>query len=126
MSAKWIRVNRSFHCPKCGHNSWCTVCPEFKLVLCMRVESDRPSHNSMGGWLHRIDCEKQIPKLRPVEKSPQIDANAVMDSFLARQWPEMQSRFAKSLGVSLAALAAIGCAWSPTHHAWAFSMRDGL
>ncbi len=126
MKSKWIRVTKKSHCPKCDHDSWCTVCPDLELVLCMRVESNRPSRNRMGGWLHPIGSGKQIPKQSVREEPPRIDAGAIMKSFSDKKWPEMQIRFAQSLGVSLAALSAIGCAWAPAHHAWAFPMRDGV
>lgn len=126
MSAKWMRVNKAFKCPICDHDSWCTVCPELQICLCMRTDSDRPSKNKMGGHIHPLGTQTKIPKRPMVEEPPRIDADAVMRSFSERQWPEMQSRFAIGLGVSMQSLASVGCAWAVAHNAWAFPMRDGL
>lgn len=118
----WRRVTKAAPCPICGRPDWCTVSE--RLVLCMRVQSNRPSHNSMGGWLHPVG--QQPVKLPPKQpEAPRIDAAKVMEEISANDWPEMQRKLASSLGVSLLSLSAMGCAWSIAHHAWAFPMKSG-
>lgn len=128
MKFTWVRVNKNEPCKVCGYKEWCTVCPELGLALCMRIESKRPSKNSMGGWLHSLD-KNQAKQIKHAEKQPEaptIDANKIMQSLLTDQkWNGMQQRLAESLGVSLNSLRVMGCAWAPQHRAWAFPMQDG-
>jgi hypothetical protein len=46
-------------------------------------------------------------------------------AWLAGTAPEAVAAFAAALGVSVAALVAVGAAWAPPHAAWAFPMCDG-
>lgn len=89
----------------------------------MRVESGRPCQN--GGWLHSLDSGPHPrPPLPQKPTSPLANAGALMQEFSAETWPEMQEQFAASLGVNVAGLRAIGCAYAIGHRAWAFPMKD--
>ena len=82
MKWRWLHVTKKEPCPKCGHDSWCSICPELKLVLCMRVVSERPSTNAMGGYIHRLDGDTKIYERKKSEpEPPTIDAAAVMRDF---------------------------------------------
>jgi hypothetical protein len=88
----------------------------------MRQSSTRPCAN--GGWLHPIGAEPI--KLPPKQaEPPKINATQIMEQITAKEWPEMQERLSRSLGVSLQSLSALGCAWAITYHAWAFPMKSG-
>lgn len=121
----WIRVTKKSPCPQCKKPDWCEVCPTLNLVLCMRVDSDRPSKGQAGGWLHRLSDEpaKYVPPVR--QKPVVIDANAIW-----RGWRKVTSvkridELAEKLGVDPMALDLLGCAWSEEHRAYAFPMYDG-
>lgn len=124
MNAKWIRVSRKRKCEICEHPDWCTYSPDLGLVLCMRVESARPSTNSMGGWIHRVSDPR--PSFIPQTIRPAIQERPPDLETLWRRWSRDTNSyhvdgFAMSLGVSTGSLQAIGCAWNG--RAWAFPMK---
>jgi len=126
MTAKWIRVSKSFRCPQCKRPDWCSVCPELNLVLCMRITSDRPSKNAMGGYLHRLDAEAKPPvHIAPAPPAPLIDAEGMIRQWEEETDPTRLYDFAGSLGVTYDSLRNLQCCRSRSHHAWAFPMKDG-
>ena len=91
-------------------------------VLCTKVASARETPT---GWIHRLDgVPVVLPPARP--EAAKINAGAIMREFSAKSWPEKQTALARQLGVSLAALSALGCAWAVGYNSWAFPMRDAL
>lgn len=50
-----LRVSMHNPCPVCFRADWCGF--NDKVVVCMRVPSERPSRN--GGWVHKIGIEKE-------------------------------------------------------------------
>jgi len=125
-NAKWHRVNKRRRCEICGHDTWCTYSPALDLILCMRVESDKPSNNSMGGWLHGTN-RQTAPCFYPPVKAAVRDTAPDFSSLLSK-WQSDTDRylfdgFAMSLGVDTDALRSTGCAWNG-REAWAFPMRD--
>lgn len=120
--AKWLRVNKQNPCVVCSRIDWDTYCPELNLACCMRVESARPAKN--GGWLHRFDGSKARQPIRsaPVVFAPKIDAVAILETF--DHDPGRIANLANSIGVTVASLIALGCAWAQPHRAWAFPMCD--
>lgn len=125
MNAKWIRVTKKRRCEICDHGDWCTYCPELNLILCMRVESSRPSKNSMGGWLHKIDGYVAPRFVAPIKKAiepPPLDFYSMWRRLVKATDAYHLDGFAMSLGVDTEALRVIGCAWAD--RAWAFPMRD--
>jgi hypothetical protein len=121
----WLRVTRRRPCGVCGKPDWCTVNPALNLTHCMRVESERPSKNSMGGWLHRTDDfvppRPSVPPPRP-SSEPAPDFTSTWRRWFDRTEAYHLDGFAMSLGVDTDALRSLGCAWSG--RAWAFPMRD--
>ncbi len=104
----WTRVTRTERCPVCGKDSYCTR--SGGLVLCMRVESPRPSKNRMGGWLHRIgeDTETVLTSL-PKKDKPVIDWTTLAQTmFESPTAAEERHYLAKTLGVGEAALVELG------------------
>lgn len=123
---KWIHVKKSFLCPVCGKDDWCSVCPELQLVHCMRIGSDRPSKNVMGGWIHPLDSKVKRPvHVAPAAPEPTIDAAGILESWSYNTNPSLLDSFALELGVTSESLIRLGCCRSDSHHAWAFPMRDG-
>jgi hypothetical protein len=119
--SKWIRVTKSNPCSVCEHPDWC--CIGERWVNCMRVQSRKPCVN--GGWLHPVNSQtRPLEYLKQQPPQPSIDAMAMMKDFSSKTWPNMQEAFAKSLGVSVASLVAVGCAWAVGYGAWAFPMWD--
>jgi hypothetical protein len=120
---RWLRVTKKSPCRVCGKPDFCTYAPEADLVLCMRVESDKPSRNSLGGWLHSTNIARPV-YVAPVVKQPAPNVD------FERDWQRWRKEtdhfhldgFAMSLGVSTESLESLGCAW--TGRAWAFPMRD--
>jgi len=74
----FIRVSHQTPCPVCGKPDWCAR--NDKVVICMRVPSERPSQN--GGWVHRLK-EKEINEINFIPSS-QIRIRRKPDSDLDR------------------------------------------
>ncbi len=126
MKWRWLHVTKKEPCPKCGHDSWCSICPDLKIVLCMREVSDRPSTNAMGGWIHKLDGEIKIKARNYTEpEPPKIDAAAIMAGYARDTRQADLIQFAKSLGVSADSLRSLGCQRAAAHRAWAFPMFNG-
>ncbi len=126
MNARWIRVTKKRPCNFCGRGDWCTYSDEIGLALCMRVESDRPSKNSMGGWLHKTGDGFQRPyvPIRKAVKDRPINAEEIWRRWFERTGYGQVDAEGVLLGVDTDALRAIGCAWAEQYKAWAFPMRD--
>jgi hypothetical protein len=123
-NAKWIRVSLKDRCAICGKHDWCDYSPELGLALCMRIESDWASKNSMGGWIHKLSEPFPIFIPKIVKAKPIGDFERML-----KDWSEQTDHyhldgFAMSLGVDTDALVSLGCAWSESNRAWAFPMRD--
>lgn len=121
---EWVRVSKKAPCPVCSRPDWCTRTADGTAACCMRLES--PTRMKNGGWLHRL--EDPLPVYQPIPKpKPATTINAAT---LMRYWdgettPEMVSKHAAELGVSVYALNCLGAAWASPHRAWAFPMKDG-
>lgn len=139
MNARWTRVTKKHPCRFCGRGDWCTYSDEIGLALCMRVESERPSNNSMGGWLHKTGEGYARPYVPPIRKA--VEDRPLDASRIWKQWFE-KTDFARMdvlgvlLGVDTDALKALGCAWADRDWqldiekrpwatpCWAFPMSD--
>jgi hypothetical protein len=108
----------------CGKGGWCDYSPELGLALCMRVESDRPSKNAMGGWLHKIGEPQGYarPYAPKPSEPPRPDFYAMWRRWRESTDPHHLDGFAMSLSVDTDALRTLGCAWTGCE--WAFPMRD--
>ncbi len=122
MELSFRRVSKASPCPQCGKPDWCTV-GDYGVV-CMRVQSAKPVKN--GGWFHAFDAARGRPVAPPPRRQPPaINATALHRGWLAETTAEAVAAFAATLGLSAAALAAVGASWAPAHAAWAFPMCDG-
>ncbi len=125
MNAKWIRVKKKDPCKICGRADWCTYSLEIGLALCMRVESERPSNNSMGGWIHKIGegyvRSYTAPRRLAIEPPP-LDAAGMWKRWFEETDFHHLDGFGQTLGVDTDALRLLGCAWGK--NAWAFPMKN--
>ncbi len=122
----WIRVTKKNPCPVCEKPDWCVVSDNGQLAICMRVPSDRETKN--GGYLHRLTFSVQpLPQPRRFTPPPpsQLDFEAMMEAWKRETAQDALGTLADGLGVSRAALEAIGAARASQRGAWAFPMRDG-
>ncbi len=125
-AVKWIRVSRSHPCLVCKKPDWCTACPALNLILCMRVQSDRPSGNAMGGWLHSLNGEiDHLPSPKPEPPKPKINVTELMRDWRKRTEPDWIRNLAFELGVTYQSLTALGVAWCAELRSWAFPMFSG-
>ena len=124
----FTRFSKAKPCPICQHPYWCRVFAD-GWAECMRVQSATPAKS--GGWMHRLGNEQHgahgvtRPTSAPKCEPPGINATALMRAWAAATPPAALADFGASLGVSVAALTAVGTAWAAPHAAWAFPMRDG-
>ena len=126
----FTRVSKSSPCPICKRPDWCRVFAD-GWAECMRVQSTKPAKS--GGWMHRLGepLTRPVATLSPSAGArartapPGINATAMLRAWAAATSPAALAEFAASLGVSVAALTAVGAAYAPSHAAWAFPMRDG-
>ena len=129
---QWIRVSKQHPCPVCGHSSWCLVSGDLgaQVVLCMRVQSDKPKQFSSGetGWLHNLDLSRMVfPRTKEFTKK-HVDCLNLMTRWYEETKPWMREQLAKSLGVmpwTLDDNGGLGSAFAKEHRAWAFPMWDG-
>ena len=61
VALKWLRVNQRNPCPVCGKPDWCLLSQDGEVVICARIESDRPAGNKGAGWIHRLDTARPLP-----------------------------------------------------------------
>jgi hypothetical protein len=123
VNAKWIRVTKKDRCKICGRHDWCDYSPELGLALCMRIESDRPSKNAMGGWLHRTGAPLPfIPYRKPTPEPPPQDFLRMWRRWYDATGAGRLDALAALLGVGAGCLRSLGAAWNGS--AWAFPMRD--
>jgi hypothetical protein len=136
---KWIRVTKKDRCKICEKPDYCTYAPEAGLALCMRVESDRPSNNSMGGWLHKTGdgyTPRYIAPIRKAIEDPPLDAERIWRRWFDKTNDAQRDVEGVALGVDTDALTAIGMAWANKEWqldlekrphatpAWTFPMRS--
>ena len=121
-----IRVSKKFPCPACGKDSWCLIGE--KAALCMRVQSSKPyqlKNSGETGYWHDLDTTVVRPPPPKQKEPPKIDAGRMIRDWSERTKPSYYVSLAEDLGVSIESLRLIGAAWSGSHSAWAFPMRDG-
>lgn len=121
MNAKWIKVTRAARCPVCLHGDWCALGERW--INCMRIASERTCSN--GGWLHPLNGHVVRPPAKPEPILPTIDAAKLIREWLSETRPSDYARLAGLLGVSVASLRALGCAYAAPHRAWGFPMVNG-
>jgi hypothetical protein len=109
----FIRVTDRQPCPICGHDSWCSYLANGRGVVCMRVESDRPTRN--GGWIHSIDGPPPKGPVVTPDTAPAPDliekARAFVTAGESGLGAEMIAAFAESRCISVATLRSLRIGW---------------
>lgn len=112
----WVRVSRRHPCVVCKHCDWCTRTADGEMALCMRVESGRPSKNSMGGWIHVL--VEPLPTIVP-RKREEPDARdwgkLATDLTLTPAWESNKRFVADKLGLTPHAMDALGVGYGYDH-----------
>lgn len=121
----WTRINQKNPCPICKKKDWCCVSSSGDFVLCMRVQSDKPSKGKAGGWLHKLtdDLPKYIPP-KPQEPEIKLDCLALWKKWNSETTTADLRLCAESLDVDPLSLAYLGVVWCLDHRAYAFPMRN--
>ncbi len=125
---EWLRVTKAEPCPVCEKTHWCCRSVDGTAILCMRIESDKPS--AKGGWIHRlVDPLPQVivPEKKPVAK---IDAAAAARTmYRSSQAAAKRATLAAQLGVTVRSLellgVGIGWDWNGREFA-SFPSRNGM
>ena len=120
----WIRVSKRDPCPICGKPDYCTKTADGRLAQCMRVESDRPSKNRLGGWLHWLTEDAGGLVLAPVKtyEKPKISydewTRIAKEAASHKHAKETRVTVAKELGVSYESLLwlCVGWGWDEYRH----------
>ena len=124
----WQRVRRDRPCPICERPDWCLLATDGSAAICARIESAKRCGEA--GWLHRLRDDSWCPPRRKVRAVPLTTAGPRRDlASLAAGYrdsmdPVQLQELARSLGLSVEALAALGIGWSLHHWAWSFPMTD--
>ncbi|MCE9589579.1 MAG: DUF5906 domain-containing protein [Planctomycetes bacterium] len=120
-NGKWREVKKSDPCPACGGDHWCAFSPDGGMLKCERV-TDAPHGMRLvklanGGALFAPADDRPATRAaarKPIPATPSSKTN----------WPELARRFAAALtadrvtslaaelGVSAAALKALGIGWA--------------
>lgn len=142
-SSRWRPVNRRDPCPACGHIDWCAWSPD-GCLKCERA-TDAPSgmtrvsmkdggalfRPSNGNGSHRAGSVRPAPKSETV--SP-INWQSESERFREAITAEQTKRLAADLGVTTAALGALGIGWASANDlrgmkasgaGWSQSYHDG-
>lgn len=117
---KWFRVTKKEPCLICGKPDWCTRSSSLGSC-CMRIANSHPTRN--GGWLYR--ATDKVPVQLHASPEPTINAAKMIKVWQTTTDELAMHGFANELGVTVQSLLDLGCCRSPTHHCWAFPMRDG-
>lgn len=128
----WIRVRRDRLCPICGKPDWCRVLSDNSIAQCGRIESNHPAGNNGAGWIHELgdsinDQWLTATNLKPEKPQPKRDAKFwewLYETCRAGLTLSQQEWLSKELGLSKAALQAMGVGWSVRYNAYTFPMRN--
>jgi 5S rRNA maturation endonuclease (ribonuclease M5) len=124
----WRRVSPKRPCPICQKPDWCLVATDDSAGICARVESPRRCGDA--GWLHRFNDDAPRPRWRGVQmvvvsrSGPPLDLGLLSASFRKALDGDQLQKLARSLGLTVNSLTALGIGWSAHHRAWSFPMTD--
>lgn len=109
INSGWVESTRKKPCPICGHDSWCTVSRDGRVVNCRRVDTGgRPKTDRTGAeyWVHHLDEDDRIGAVsipgpssivRSVERADDATLSAVYNALLSelRLLPQHASELKK-------------------------------
>lgn len=122
---KLMRVSRRRPCPICGKHHWCSVAADGSFAICMREQRGAVRRTRNGGWLHRFGDSIDRGALRS-PPAPDPPAQRPDFSWLAERLERAadHEKLAGWLGVTAAALRALGTGWHDAWRAYAWPMYD--
>lgn len=119
----WLRVKKESPCPICKKPDYCGISGDGCVVICMRVESSRPTKN--GGWLHRL-TDQEPTRPRSCTVKTQSDTSPEIPLLAEKYWQAMNARrylcLSGILGVSAKSLKRLCVGWDGK--AYTFPMFD--
>jgi hypothetical protein len=124
----WQRVRRDRPCPICERPDWCLLATDGSAAICARTESAKRCGEA--GWLHRLrDDGWRLPRriVRSVPLTPasrRHDLPELADCYRDAVDPVQLDILARSLGLTVDSLTALGIGWSAHYRAWSFPMVD--
>lgn len=131
----WQRVSAQHPCPICDHPDNCTIATDGSRVWCGRIaEGSVAGPNNGGQYLHRLTDDAHArprritpPKPKPAQSADSTDWGKRAAELAAGEHAETKrGELADVLGVSAAALEALGVGWSDRGDGyWTFPERDG-
>jgi hypothetical protein len=116
----WLRVTRRNPCPICSHPDYCCRTADGLIALCMRVQSDKPSKCSLGGWIHKLADPLPPIRIMPKPKKESRDWGQVARELRTPDRLGNLPFVAKALGVERWVLDAlmVGYGYDPYHNHW--------
>jgi len=124
--SKWRTVTGKVPCPICQKPDWCGMAEDGTVVICMRVQSQKPTRN--GGWLHRLDTQTPTRTLRlpppPRTRPANINAEALVNAWERATENKDRQRLSGLLGIGIPTLVHLRASWADSYAAWAFPMRN--
>jgi hypothetical protein len=125
VTRRWRRVSRDHPCPLCGKPDNCSVSSDGDAVWCGRISDGAVRENLGGQFLHILNERTPRPQSTPPKKSlrPSRDFGPPARAF-ASGCEEPRAYLARELGVSDAALRALGVGWHRWEKVWTIPERD--
>lgn len=124
-SKLWPPATKDRPCPICGKPDWCSF-GDYQMK-CQRIQSNREAKG--GGWLHYYPDKCYVPtkplfvpSSRP-KKDPS-DFKPMLENFRNFTTTANYEVLSNKLGVKVESLLELDAAWSRSHQAWAFPMRN--
>jgi hypothetical protein len=123
MPLEFTRVTKENPCPICARDNWCEHGQ--RAAHCMRVESIHLAKD--GGFYHFYGKTAYRPIVREIQPvlAPSVNVQKLWKNWYRHTSTEQYEECGRVLGVSAAALADLGAAWTQEYRAWAFPMFDG-
>src|SRR3990167_10368542 len=94
----WKRCDKKEPCPICGKADWCTVSPDEKFAVCMRVDSGAMRAVKNGGFLFLLKDNPVRMEVPVKQKRALVEPEALPDIMSAHEFDLEQD--ARGLGVS--------------------------
>jgi hypothetical protein len=125
---QWRRVRSDRRCPICERPDWCLLAADGSAAICARIASSKRCGEA--GWLHRLRDDGWQPPRHRVRSVPlttpgrRHDLAELAAGYRGVVEPVRLDALARSLGLTVGALGALGIGWADHYRAWSFPMTD--
>jgi hypothetical protein len=121
----YVRATKRQPCPICGRPDWCLIAIDGSKAICPRTEVGAKEQIGEAGYLHELDgsIKPQIERQKPV-RQVHINARAIHEQCLSCVTPAQIDVAAGTLGLTVAALNAIGIGYHLSKQAFSFPMYN--